>query len=613
LKHYRKYHRRRYDDSVEESALGIGPSSSHNLTLSSDEDEVWVPVPSPHTYDQPNDDTTLPSEKRRKDAFYDYPAPKQTIHEEAKHFYQRIQSDSQNEGLDIDNGQQATPGLSVSKESSLEAAHVGSESEDFLDPRRDGGPEPTPPSGSEGVRFAALTKKAVVAVPEPGPGLGLEIDQISDSGSSPIAIAAQEGKKEQLELLPRTRANINAPGRTYGPALEAAGQIGDQEPIQRSFENDVKVHDEDGFQSLAEAVRSYTVDMPRYTSVYNTTTPSHGATRLLLGVSDDERVSTYAESVFSSDSMGSSATGLSSTSAYTDAEIVTATRELVNIFIEDSILRQLYQSALEDPRIGPDRLKRNLYRLLKKYAQNLQQNANGELERLAAQLVAVKARYVTQCVMERFYIRPVSQQRRKDASEELKDDSEEEDNQEDDDLPAIDEDRFEDIVVLHQFLVENVAFRLLQEQLKSFVQPKRSISPYNKTRFQSQVQSAKQIADAVLSGVPEEQLDEPESNSLDRHALHVGSQVVKAPDMRSTGDASSFSSAVTNRWQLSALLQRIAVTLGFSEPPLQPDTVRLRWQCVSNKATFRLHCTTRQKILRVLTFNRNAATLFSKT
>ncbi|KAJ4364367.1 hypothetical protein N0V95_000776 [Ascochyta clinopodiicola] len=191
--------------------------------------------------------------------------------------------------------------------------------------------------------------------------------------------------------------------------------------------------------------------------------------------SDDGNKSLYAESVFSQESTQSSATGVSAVSGYSDAEIMTATKQLVSIFLEDTTSNQLYQRAFDHPRIGSDRLQRNLHRLLKTYSQNLHHEAQGELERLASQLVAVKARYVAQCVMEEFQVKPtVKRQRQNEAKA---DDSDQEEAEEEDKIPPIDEDRFEDIAVLRQFLVGSAAFGTFQEQLKSFVQPKSSHLP----------------------------------------------------------------------------------------------------------------------------------------
>ena len=315
------------------------------------------------------------------------------------------QSETEGGGARIDKGQHATPGLFVSKESSLRTPTLDSRSGDSSDFESVGRPISSLPSGSRKGRFGEAVEKADAAALQPK----FVPSQIGGFIHTPLAMAIEEGRQNMLESLLRVGDNNNAHGRTDSTALEVAAQSEDQVAMRGTADN--------------------------------TTMILHGVIHI-FDDSDDDRMSTYAESVFFSGSIGSSATGLSATSAYTDAEIVTATRELINIFIEDKKLRQLYQHAFDDPRIGPDRLKRNLYRLLKKYAQNLQQEAKGELKRLAAQLLAVKARYVMQCVMEKFYVKSVLHRQHGDAAEGSKDDSEEEDAEEDDDLPAIDEDRF---------------------------------------------------------------------------------------------------------------------------------------------------------------------------
>ncbi|KAJ4413141.1 hypothetical protein N0V91_000115 [Didymella pomorum] len=82
--------------------------------------------------------------------------------------------------------------------------------------------------------------------------------------------------------------------------------------------------------------------------------------------------SSYAASVFSVASLASSASDLSKNSHYSSKQIATATRELFDIFMRDSELLKLYKRAISISEIGPDRLQRNLGRLFKTYARNLE-------------------------------------------------------------------------------------------------------------------------------------------------------------------------------------------------------------------------------------------------
>jgi hypothetical protein len=82
---------------------------------------------------------------------------------------------------------------------------------------------------------------------------------------------------------------------------------------------------------------------------------------------DDMSVpSSYAASVasiFTSESLASSASTLSRGSGFSAVQIATATKELLAVVIE--VLLSLYKGALDDPSIGPERLERNLRRLFR--------------------------------------------------------------------------------------------------------------------------------------------------------------------------------------------------------------------------------------------------------
>ena len=300
-----------------------------------------------------------------------------------------------------------------------------------------------------------------------------------------------------------------------------------------------------------------------------------------LSDSDDERTSMYAESIFSHESTWSSATGVSSAGGYTDAEVVTATRELVNIFLEDAVTVQLYQRAFDDPRIGADRLQRNLHRLLKIYSQNLHREAQGELERLASQLVAVKARYVAQCVIEKFHVKPTSQRHRKIVSQ-VDEDSDEEDAEEEDRIQPIDEDRFEDIVVFHQFLVRSAAFRLFQEQLEAFMQPKILRPPLEAPLLQNMDERTRKVETPATPPLTQSRPSEKESTTT---RMHTGSLE-----------------------RLKRYSNIIFVAMELLEPPLLPGTARLRWSCVSLYSVNRqstLWCTTEVLAGQMLTRRRD--------
>ncbi|KAF3049196.1 hypothetical protein E8E11_010184 [Didymella keratinophila] len=278
--------------------------------------------------------------------------------------------------------------------------------------------------------------------------------------------------------------------------------------------------------------------------------------------SDNEPLSAYAESIFSQESAGSSATGMSAGAhGYTDIELETATKQLVDVFSEDVAIGRMYQLAIENPHIGPERLKRNLYRLVKIYAQNLRKDAKGELERLASQLVAVKARYVTQCVMEKFHTKPIAQRNPTvQANDENSDGEKSEGNSDDEDaMPPIDEDRFEDIVVLRQFLVGSAAFGIFQEQLKSFAQPKMPRQPPGATLLATGTEDTEEEVSAV-EYLTQEQSSEKRLPQMSAHVGHF---------------------ELTKRYG-----ETLLIGLGLLQPTIPPGMIRVRWSCKCGHSSF---------------------------
>ena len=102
----------------------LGPTLSHDQTLSSDEEEEYSPeLSDPEagsgdlaqgftgasgtadgTSIEEDDNGMLPRDKQRKNAFYDYTAEKQMSHIEAKQFYQRHQWETQHGGSQAGDG-----------------------------------------------------------------------------------------------------------------------------------------------------------------------------------------------------------------------------------------------------------------------------------------------------------------------------------------------------------------------------------------------------------------------------------------------------------------------------------------------------------------------------
>ncbi|KAF1847273.1 uncharacterized protein K460DRAFT_278788 [Cucurbitaria berberidis CBS 394.84] len=248
----------------------------------------------------------------------------------------------------------------------------------------------------------------------------------------------------------------------------------------------------------------------------------------------------YAAAVFSIGSQASSKTGISSASGFSAAQITTATEELLFLFHHDEKLVLLYENAMEKPEIGPERLQRNMCRILKVYARNLSREATTELERMAAQLVSLKARYLAQSIIEKFQLKPVPHQV---LHYENQDESSEDDN-----ANQVDEDLLEDLQKFRNFLIESAAFASLHAQLQSFV--------------------VSTPARRELLGV---------SGSVD----------ISSPDTstghdikRATINKTTFVGNVQELLNPSKyLLRAVLVATGYLEPPLRAGFIRLRWEC----------------------------------
>lgn len=223
-------------------------------------------------------------------------------------------------------------------------------------------------------------------------------------------------------------------------------------------------------------------------------------------------------------SIESSTTLVSILSGYTAVEMESATIELRRVLQEDLQLARLYRFAIGDASIGPERLQRNLGRLLKQMAQDLKVEAKKELERLTSRFVAVKARNIAHCIVLDLQVtrRPQQDIERPEESE-----SEQEDN-------TIDENRFEDLTVFRTFVVESGAFQIFRSRLEAFVHPK------SLPRFEAKIE---------VEGIDA-------NNWTSKSRLSLG-------------------------WLGSICMSTISIT-GFVESQIPSHAVRLKWLCVSH-------------------------------
>jgi hypothetical protein len=246
-----------------------------------------------------------------------------------------------------------------------------------------------------------------------------------------------------------------------------------------------------------------------------------------------------------------SSTTLFSISSVSTAVEKSATVELQRIFQEDVELIGLYRCALKDTSMGPARLQRNIVRLLQFFAKDLRREAGANLEKEASRFVHSKAHYVAHCIIEDFNDTqpPVSGKRRENEEDSRKQDEDQyevdekqpkaketllgADDPDMDELAPIDEDYFEDLATLRTFLVQSSAFQMFRARLTKFVLPK---------------------------GLRQQNVD-------------------FAVNDRRTDTSRSRSWRSLN--SLSRISKAVVVAAGCLESPLQPGSIRLRWQCAS--------------------------------
>lgn len=211
-------------------------------------------------------------------------------------------------------------------------------------------------------------------------------------------------------------------------------------------------------------------------------------------------------------------------------EMEGTTLELKRVLQDDKSLINLYQSAFRNADVGPDRLQRNLRRLIRQMAKNLMVEANGETERQISRFVAKKARIMAHRIVEDLRNTQISirqQWTNESLGEKLKDSESEQGNW------SIDETQFEDLTSFRSFLVESNAFQSFHSRLAAFASPK-----------------ALQATEAKVE-------------NKDAYADYRGLR---------------WSVALS---RLGELYMAVVGALSSIEPPISSKAVRLRWQCVS--------------------------------
>jgi hypothetical protein len=205
--------------------------------------------------------------------------------------------------------------------------------------------------------------------------------------------------------------------------------------------------------------------------------------------SRDFGVPTHEEDDRRSISSANSSTTLgSSYSGKTAVATERAVAELLMVF-QDADLANLYCMAIQEISIGPERLRRNLRRLFKLFAQDLKGEATTRLETSACHFVASKARYVAQCVVEEYQGKPTisfsphlqwPRNQKFDALDPEEDDEVEEELHVEEvnvEEVNVEEDALDDFTDLRAFLVHSEAFQTFRQRLKTFVLPEETRLP----------------------------------------------------------------------------------------------------------------------------------------
>lgn len=314
---------------------------------------------------------------------------------------------------------------------------------------------------------------------------------------------------------------------------------------------DADIADESGIQVLSKSW------------LQTTRSPVGNGESMLDSDDETDRLSaaSLAESIFSEASFASSATDFSAVSDYSRKQIETATRELLRVFVEDPDLILSYKRAIAHPRIGPERLQRNIHRLLKTFSRDLQSEADEGLETLAARLVSWKASYVALSIKDMFEVKLPNPC----VGVEVPDDSSEDEEGHDGEdrvrglivEDPVDEDLIEDLDAFRRFLVAGEAFTTFRQKLKVFTEPKLRTVP-------SDPQTMAPIEELVAVSVPEDV--ECLTTEIPQPKL--------SPGLRANAQSSLLS---------------LVVAVGLLEPPLQAGWIRLRWQCVSPSIDSEIH------------------------
>ncbi|KAL1646808.1 hypothetical protein SLS58_002943 [Diplodia intermedia] len=244
----------------------------------------------------------------------------------------------------------------------------------------------------------------------------------------------------------------------------------------------------------------------------------------------DGRVENWDGSTSSSQSASvlSIIPGLSVNTQCSNAQITSATHQLVILLSQHECLEPLIDEAIRSDSIGADRFCNNFHRLLKIYADGLKEEAGKNLEVLAARLVRRKARAVANSIREKY----TANEDLKVRKEQRQAPNAEEDESDDDEQMGLREDSIEVLAPVQEFLLKSRAFENFKTSFEEFVKPHPRIQPK---------------LDIPDEPIPEPSIPVPPPSNRDRFG-RLGTLLVK---------------------------------FRFTERPLDPGKKRVRWKCVS--------------------------------
>jgi len=176
--------------------------------------------------------------------------------------------------------------------------------------------------------------------------------------------------------------------------------------------------------------------------------------------------SNCSDSVFSAESLETSATAFSREVGFSVEQIQSAMRVFLSILQEEEVLVHMYAFAISNPGIGPNRLRRCIRGALKSFAEHLKEEANDHLEFQISRLVHAKARYAARCIASGENKRQQARVRgtpREHTNRGLDSSSEEETTERPVDAPNL-----EDLEAFRRFLTESDAYATLQVDIHAF-------------------------------------------------------------------------------------------------------------------------------------------------